>query len=157
MVSKPVIEEEREAVARAVCLACEEVPDHIGDAQGNAHRWQDYLHCADAAIAAFTSQVKGQHASHVAPVAAAHVQADVLRVLSMPEACKHCGGTEFEWFVHQRAASEVVDGRLRTHDVQCSFVLGCLDCSETLMVVAADKIAGMLPTRHPPKAAGEAA
>jgi hypothetical protein len=45
-------EEQREAVARAICLACEEYPDHVGDARGNAARWQDYLGAADAAIEA---------------------------------------------------------------------------------------------------------
>jgi len=42
----------REKVARAICIACEENPDHIGDARGNEKRWQDYLDCADAAISA---------------------------------------------------------------------------------------------------------
>lgn len=42
----------REAIARAICLACEENPDHRGDARGNDWRWQDYLGAADAAIAA---------------------------------------------------------------------------------------------------------
>lgn len=41
---------EREAVARAICEACEESPYHQGDAQGNEYRWQDYLPVADAAI-----------------------------------------------------------------------------------------------------------
>ncbi|HHP5493902.1 TPA: hypothetical protein ACSCYS_004309 [Aeromonas veronii] len=41
-----------EAVARAICSGCEENPDHKGDARGNKHRWQDYLHIARAAIAA---------------------------------------------------------------------------------------------------------
>ena len=44
---------EREAVARAICEACEESPDHQGDAQGNEYRWQDYLPVADAAISAW--------------------------------------------------------------------------------------------------------
>ena len=44
---------EREAVARAICEACEEVPDHSGDAQGNQYRWQDYLPVAESAIAAW--------------------------------------------------------------------------------------------------------
>lgn len=43
----------RERVARAICIACGEQPDHKGDAQGNAYRWQDYLAAADAAIAAY--------------------------------------------------------------------------------------------------------
>lgn len=46
-------EARRTAVARAICIACEEVPDHAGDARGNAFRWQDYLPAADAAIAAY--------------------------------------------------------------------------------------------------------
>lgn len=45
-------ERERTAVARAICAACDEHPDHRGDAQGNQYRWQDYLAAADAAIAA---------------------------------------------------------------------------------------------------------
>ena len=43
----------RERVARAICAACLENPDHSGDARGNEYRWQDYLTAADAAIAAF--------------------------------------------------------------------------------------------------------
>jgi hypothetical protein len=42
----------REKVARAICATCHENPDHVGDAQGNEKRWQDYLGCADAAIGA---------------------------------------------------------------------------------------------------------
>lgn len=42
----------RERVARAICTACEENPDHRGDARGNDYRWQDYLETADAAIRA---------------------------------------------------------------------------------------------------------
>lgn len=45
----------RERVARAICLACHEDPDHCGDAQGNEKRWQDYLGCADAALAALVA------------------------------------------------------------------------------------------------------
>ena len=41
---------EREWVARAICVACGENPEHTGDAQGNEKRWQDYLDVADAAI-----------------------------------------------------------------------------------------------------------
>lgn len=42
----------REAVARAICVACEESPESQGDARGNNFRWQDYLDIADAALAA---------------------------------------------------------------------------------------------------------
>lgn len=46
----------REAVARAICMACEENPDHAGDCRGNERRWQDYLPCADAAVAALSPE-----------------------------------------------------------------------------------------------------
>ena len=41
-----------ERVARAICVACEEYPDHRGDARGNKYRWQDYKEVAEAAIRA---------------------------------------------------------------------------------------------------------
>ena len=41
-----------ERVARAICTACEEYPDHVGDARGNQYRWQDYKEVAEAAIRA---------------------------------------------------------------------------------------------------------
>ena len=41
-----------EPVARAICTACGENPDHQGDARGNQYRWQDYIDVAQAAIAA---------------------------------------------------------------------------------------------------------
>ena len=44
----------RNAVARAICTACQENPDHHGDARGNQYRWQDYLEAADAAMAAMS-------------------------------------------------------------------------------------------------------
>lgn len=44
--------ETREAVARAICAACEDRPDALGDARGNEKRWQDYAAVADAAMAA---------------------------------------------------------------------------------------------------------
>jgi hypothetical protein len=47
-----VIDPKLERVARAICAACRENPEHAGDARGNAFRWQDYLHVAAAAIAA---------------------------------------------------------------------------------------------------------
>jgi len=52
-------ERQREAVARAICKSCDENPDHRGDARGNAHRWQDYLDTADAAILAMQSTTGG--------------------------------------------------------------------------------------------------
>ena len=40
-------------VARAICEACGEEPDHSGDARGNEFRWQDYREIAKAAIDAY--------------------------------------------------------------------------------------------------------
>jgi len=48
-----------EAVARAICVACEENPDHQGDARGNEFRWQDYRNPALAAISALAAQQQG--------------------------------------------------------------------------------------------------
>lgn len=48
-----------EAVARAICVACEENPDRQGDARGNEFRWQDYRDTALAAISALAAQQQG--------------------------------------------------------------------------------------------------
>jgi hypothetical protein len=48
---RAAVDQKRESVARAICAARDEDPDHVGDARGNDHRWQDYLAAADAAIA----------------------------------------------------------------------------------------------------------
>lgn len=52
---KPLPDAVVEAVARAICVACEENPDRQGDARGNEFRWQDYRDTALAAISAFTA------------------------------------------------------------------------------------------------------
>jgi hypothetical protein len=62
-----VVESQREAVARAICKACEENPDHPGDARGNPFRWQDYLGAADAAIAMMHHAVPDEEARVDAP------------------------------------------------------------------------------------------
>ena len=48
--SAAVDEASVEAVARAICVACGDNPDHQGDARGNDFRWQDYRDTALAAI-----------------------------------------------------------------------------------------------------------
>lgn len=50
----------REQTARAICIACKEQPDHVGDARGNQFRWQDYLDVADAALLAIAALPKEQ-------------------------------------------------------------------------------------------------
>lgn len=42
-----------DAVAIAICEACGDKPTHIGDAGGNAFRWQDYRPIAEKALAAY--------------------------------------------------------------------------------------------------------
>lgn len=64
--------------------------------------------------------------------------------LEMPAKCKECGGSELAWFASLRNSGTAQDGRLRLHEVQPIFVLGCEECSETLMVVHGDEIAGIL-------------
>ncbi|QDV59045.1 hypothetical protein Mal33_50700 [Rosistilla oblonga] len=58
--------------------------------------------------------------------------------------CPECDGDNLEWGDSMRNTSGVVDGRLRMHDVACEFFLGCCDCSETVLVVAAGDVAAFL-------------
>jgi len=44
--------EVKEAVARAICEACDDEPDWDGEFSDNQYRWQDYLESAEAAIKA---------------------------------------------------------------------------------------------------------
>ncbi|MFL1551710.1 hypothetical protein ACI77I_21890 [Pseudomonas sp. D47] len=58
--------------------------------------------------------------------------------------CKACDSTDLFWFANKTVPNGILHNRLNTHDVQCSFVLGCNNCSETLAVVSADKIAELM-------------
>ncbi|NIE81828.1 MULTISPECIES: hypothetical protein [unclassified Burkholderia] len=64
----------REAVARAICSACGEKPEHIGDARGSAFRWQEYECLAQAVLtelqAAETDEPGRSSISHLAKVIA---------------------------------------------------------------------------------------
>lgn len=64
--------------------------------------------------------------------------------LTGPDECKECGSTSLTWQTHNRVhlGCQVQDGRLKTSEVQCLFVLGCDHCSETLKVLSADEVAG---------------
>lgn len=61
--------------------------------------------------------------------------------------CSACGRTELTWHTGIVNRSGVQQGRLNTHDVDCSFFLGCDFCSETLAVASADDIAQHLTER----------
>lgn len=54
---KPVPEDVVETIARAICMACDENPNHKGDARGNDFRWQDYRAPALAAINALAGEM----------------------------------------------------------------------------------------------------
>lgn len=70
----------------------------------------------------------------------------LILVPGAPSECKECGGTSLTWFASTRIRNDVVQGRLRTNDTECVFVLGCDECSETLHVAKADTIAELLAT-----------
>ncbi|MDA3670008.1 hypothetical protein PFF91_28835 [Burkholderia cenocepacia] len=54
------LERVRDAVARAICVACGELPDMPGDARGNAFRWQDYGQTADAVVLELRAAESGE-------------------------------------------------------------------------------------------------
>ena len=72
------------------------------------------------------------------------LQGERMSGIDVPSYCKECGGLKLTWFTNIENRSGVQEGRLRTQEVSCVFVLGCDNCSETLKVVSADKIAEML-------------
>lgn len=61
--------------------------------------------------------------------------------------CRECGGTSQTWFTQNVITTGAPQNRLNTNDVRCQFVLGCDECSETLKVVGADKVADWLNAR----------
>lgn len=58
-----------------------------------------------------------------------------------PPECKECGSKRMTWATHSKVASGIPEGRLRSNEVQCLFVLGCDNCSETLAIISADALA----------------
>jgi len=59
--------------------------------------------------------------------------------MSEVQKCRECGGDNLLWTQCNSNKTDVAEGRLRTHEITCSFVLGCEDCSETIAVISADK------------------
>ena len=55
--------------------------------------------------------------------------------------CRNCGSYLNSYFTSNRVSSVAVDGRLKSSEISCDFILGCDECSETLRVVPADEIA----------------
>ncbi|BAO53070.1 hypothetical protein KPP23_043 [Pseudomonas phage KPP23] len=52
-----------------------------------------------------------------------------------------CGCKKLFWFTENMITSGVQQGRLRTSDIDCKFILGCPECSATLAIVSADDFA----------------
>ncbi|MBV4553102.1 hypothetical protein HU742_018310 [Pseudomonas sp. SWRI102] len=69
--------------------------------------------------------------------------------------CKACGSDNLFWFAHNKNHSVVQNNRLNTNDVTCLLVLGCADCSETLMSVSADRLAERMTAALKPNAEAE--
>jgi len=58
--------------------------------------------------------------------------------------CAECGGKNLQWTSGIHNAGGCVDGRIRMHEVQGIFILGCVDCSATVQIVDADKVAAWM-------------
>ena len=65
-----------------------------------------------------------------------------------PTECRNCGSTSLTWEVSSRNNSGVVEGRLRTGDVESICFLGCDDCSETVKVVPTAAFVAALIARN---------
>ncbi|HHX4059577.1 TPA: hypothetical protein ACU965_006910 [Burkholderia contaminans] len=85
----------REAVARAICVACGEQPDKPGDARGNAIPSQDYEHSAAAVLVELMAAEMGEPGrsavSHLANVIA-----------------RTCGDGPDKAWMYERAASDAL-------------------------------------------------
>jgi len=53
----------------------------------------------------------------------------------MQHTCPNCHGHKTKWHADTRKTSNVVDGRLKSEDLQPIVYLGCEECSETIKVV----------------------
>ena len=57
--------------------------------------------------------------------------------------CPECKAESLSWEI-RKSSSGLVNGRLNTHEVRVSFVLGCEYCSETIKVVSSDDLLGFI-------------
>lgn len=65
--------------------------------------------------------------------------------------CKECGSDALFWFDSNTNTSGIMEGRLRTNEITCTFVLGCADCSATIKTVRAETIAARMTAALNPK------
>lgn len=61
-----------------------------------------------------------------------------------PTSCRECGGVSLSWLISNVTYSGVQNGRLKTSEVTCLFVLGCDECSATVFMIQADKVANSM-------------
>jgi hypothetical protein len=71
------------------------------------------------------------------------------------EACPECGSTDVSWHCHTKVNGAAPDGRLRAHEVDAIFVLGCNYCSETIDIKTSEEIAASLTRPAAPDMGGE--
>lgn len=64
--------------------------------------------------------------------------------LDMPNACSNCGSTKLSFTVANEVPDYLMQGRLRSNEVQPYFYLGCTECGETLGRMHADRAAAVL-------------
>ncbi|WP_181418832.1 hypothetical protein [Aquipseudomonas alcaligenes] len=79
-------------------------------------------------------------------------------IQTKPKACRECGSESLTWQTHYRThlGCAVQEGRLRTSEVECLFVLGCDECSETLRTISADKVAELMNASRDDQEAADA-
>lgn len=58
--------------------------------------------------------------------------------------CPECKSNRLTWICMATNTGDVVDGRLRLHEIDVLFVLGCDDCSETVAVRSGADVATAL-------------
>lgn len=75
----------------------------------------------------------------------------IASIAGEPAKCKECGSDALFWFDSNTNTSGIMEGRLRTNEITCTFVLGCADCSATIKTVRAETIAARMTAALNPK------
>lgn len=58
--------------------------------------------------------------------------------------CKNCGSSDLTWDDGVQNLSGVQDGRMKLNEMQAILILGCEQCSETIVVVPVSVITDFL-------------
>lgn len=62
--------------------------------------------------------------------------------------CTNCDSERLEWQTDIHTPAGIVQGRLKSSDCTPTFVLGCVECSETIIVIHADYVAQWLTAQR---------